>query len=199
MKKIYCFSGLGADEKIFSNLEIHGCKLIYIDWLRPGTREHIGQYAIRMSAMIEDEEPILLGVSFGGIIAIEIAKHKPVKKVIIVSSIKTSDELPTWMRVAGILQLNKILPVRSNKITERFDDNQLGVTTENEKMLVEHYRKKSDPQYMDWAINQVLNWRNSWQPETLVHIHGDKDKMFPIRKLRPTHVIEGGTHIMIMN
>jgi hypothetical protein len=32
-----------------------------------------------------------------------------------------------------------------------------------------------------------------------VHIHGDNDKIFPVKKIKPTHIIEGGTHMMIYN
>ena len=51
------------------------------------------------------------------------------------------------------------------------------MSNEEEKLLVQGYRKIADPIYVDWAINEVVNWKNSWQPENLVHIHGDKDKI----------------------
>ena len=199
MNKIYCISGLGTDEKVFCNLNIEGYSLEFIPWLKPQIRETITQYSKRMAGPIREARPILLGVSFGGMVAIEIAKQMNVDKLILVSSIKSTNELPTWMRIVGKLQLNKILTVRSNKLTEKFDNDQLGVTTAEEKILVNYYRKNADPIYLNWAINQVLNWKNSWHPQSVFHIHGNKDKMFPIRNIRPTHVIEGGTHIMILN
>jgi hypothetical protein len=44
-----------------------------------------------------------------------------------------------------------------------------------------------------------LNWKNDWYPENIVHIHGEHDKIFPVKKLKPTHVIKEGTYIMIIN
>ena len=196
---IYCLSGLGADERIFSGLHINNCQLKYIPWIEPLPKENLQAYSLRMSNSINDEYPILLGVSFGGMIAIEMAKQLNVQMVILVSSVKRAQELPQWMKLAGRLQLNKFLPVKSNRLTERFDDLQLGISNEDEKILVDSYRKSSDPSYMNWAINEVLNWKNEWQPRKLYHIHGSMDRMFPIRRIQATHIIEGGTHIMMLN
>ena len=154
---------------------------------------------MRMSEGIHHTSPALLGVSFGGMIAIEIAKQIPLEKLIIVSSIKTGSELPRWMKLMGKFQLHKILPTRSYKITEKFDNSRLGIRNETERKLVNAYRQKMDPVYYDWAIHQVLSWKNSWYPGNIVHIHGDQDKIFPIKNLDPTHVIRGGSHIMMLN
>jgi hypothetical protein len=43
-----------------------------------------------------------------------------------------------------------------------------------------------------------VNWRNTWVPECY-HIHGDCDRMFPIKYTQPTHIIKEGSHIMILN
>src|SRR5436190_20439215 len=116
-KVIYCISGLGADEKIFNNLELNGHDLRHISWLKPNRKETIVEYAYRMREKIHDSPTILLGVSFGGMIGIEIAKQIQIEKLIIVSSIKNGKELPAWMRLAGQLRLNKFLPTRSYEFT----------------------------------------------------------------------------------
>lgn len=198
-ERIYCISGLGADEKIFANLSIPGFELVHVPWLRPEKREQTPVYAQRMAAQIGTVNPILLGVSFGGMMGIEIAKLMPLKQLFIVSSVKGRQELPAWMKCAGTLQLNKILPVKSNRFTEGLDNRTLGVSNAAELAMVRHYRKTADPVYINWAINEVLNWKNDWQPEGIVHIHGTKDRMFPVKKIRNAQLIEGGTHLMIYN
>lgn len=198
-KTIYCISGLGADEKIFSNLAINGYELQHIPWLRPQKRETLHHYASRMAEPIKDPNSLLIGVSFGGMLSIEIAKQIPLKKIFIISSIKSVAELPQWMKLVGKMQLNKFLPIRSFKFTEKLDNDRLGVSNEEERQMVLAYRRSSDQVYVNWAVNQVLNWKNDWQPEGLVHIHGDKDKMFPIKKINAHHVIKDGTHLMIYN
>jgi hypothetical protein len=103
------------------------------------------------------------------------------------------------MRIVGKMQLNKLLPTKSYKYTEKVDNNRLGVTTDEEREMVRAYRRNADPQYLEWAINEVVNWKNNWQPENIVHIHGDRDKIFPAKKLNGTHIIKEGTHMMIYN
>ena len=198
-KTIYCISGLGADEKAFSNLQLKDYELKYIPWLRPHKNEKIEEYAKRMSGQIRHESPVLLGLSFGGMIGIEIAKQIPVQKLIIISAVKSTSELPRWMKVAGALYLNKLLPTGSYKLTEKIDNARLGVTTQEEMEMVKNYRRIADPVYMQWAISKVFNWKNQWHPQNIIHIHGDKDRVFPVRKVKPHHIIKDGTHIMIYN
>jgi len=197
-KVIYCISGLGADEKVFNNLELNGHDLRHIPWLRPNKKETIEEYASRMRQQINGPG-ILLGVSFGGMIGIEIAKQIQLEKLIIVSSIKNVKELPAWMRYVGQFQLNKFLPTRSYKFTEKIDNDRIGVSNEEELKMVQAYRRSADPFYLEWAINEVLNWKNEWLPENLIHIHGERDKIFPIKKLKADYVIKDGTHLMIYN
>ena len=171
----------------------------FIPWLRPLKTETIEKYSLRMGEKIQHPSPVLLGVSFGGMIAIEIAKQVPLAKLIIVSSIKTASELPRWMKLTGKFQLHKIFPTRSYKITEGYDNRRLGISNEEERALVNTYREKVDPVYYNWAVHQVLSWKNNWYPGNIVHIHGDHDKIFPVKHLNPTHIIPGGSHIMMLN
>ena len=198
-KPIYCISGLGADEKIFTNLHIHGYELRYIPWIRPHKKEKIDGYARRMGEYIKEDNAVLLGVSFGGMMGIEIAKQKHLKKLIIVSSIKSKEEMPRWMKAAGKLKLDKNFTGRLHRYTEKIDNNRLGVSTKEEKEMVRNYRKNADLVFVEWAISQIVNWKNAWHPENIIHINGDKDKIFPIKKLSPTYIIKDGTHMMIHN
>lgn len=199
MKTIYCISGLGADEKAFSRLKVQGYTIKCLPWLTPLPGEEISAYAARMSKAITTEKPILMGLSFGGMMCIEISRLMPVEKLILISSVKSDKEMPGWMKLAGTFRLNRIFPMRSSRITEPIQNRFLGVTKADEIEMVRHYRKTAPPQYLDWAINQVLNWKNNWQPPVLFHIHGDADRIFPINNLSPDFVIKNGGHFMIMN
>ncbi len=199
MKTIYCISGLGADEKAFSRLDITGHKLVSLPWLVPLKSETIQGYARRMVEKVEDKNPVLMGLSFGGMMCIEMARHMKTDKVILISSIKSATELPLWMRYSGKLKLNRILPMKSYSLFEPIQNIVLGVKDKAEKAMVRKYRREAPQAYVDWAINEVLNWRNTWQPPSLFHIHGDHDRTFPIRYIKPTHLVKGGGHFMIMN
>ncbi len=199
MKTIYCISGLGADERTFSKLKIDGFHLRVIQWLLPDADETIQHYAERMRAGIKEENPILMGLSFGGMVCTEIAKQIPVKKIILISSIKSSKELPFWMRTVASLRLNKIVPLKSSRLTQPIQNKMLGVTSDEEKALVAGFRRDVDLPYTNWAVNQAINWKNDWQHPDICHIHGDKDFMFPIKNIKATFTIKKGGHLMIMN
>lgn len=200
MKTLYCISGLGADERAFSRLKIDaGYRLQVIPWILPIKHETIQDYAKRMSISITEKKPVLLGLSFGGIMCSEIARLIPVEKIIIVSSIKTSAEIPSWMKAAAWLKLHKIVPLRSTKLTAPIQNRMLGVTDEEDKRIAEHYRKHADIKYVKWAVDQVMNWKNNWVHPAIYHIHGDNDKLFPIGKTKPDFTVKDAGHFMIMN
>lgn len=198
-KNIYCISGLGADERAFERLNINGCSLKYLKWVSPEEKETVSSYASKMLDHVTEPNPVIIGLSFGGMIAIEMAKKIEMEKLILISTAKTRKELPTWMRITGILCLHKMIPIKSNRFTEKADDRRIGIETIEEKKVVEAYRKSADQKHVNWGVDQILNWENNWLPENFYHIHGEDDRMFPIRNIQPTHIIKKGTHIMILN
>ncbi len=110
MKNLYCFSGLGADEKVFGRLELQGYTLNFIQWEIPKAGEAIAEYAARLSSKIPESNPVLLRLSFGGMVAIEVSKLIPTEKVILISTAKTKNEIPWLYRVAGKIRLHRIIP-----------------------------------------------------------------------------------------
>ncbi len=199
MKHLYCVSGFGADERVFANLDFGNYKVHFIPWLLPEKKESLSEYARRMRESIMEENPVLFGLSFGGMICIEIAKIIKTEKVILISSIASLHEIPRWIRLTGKSQLNKIFPLRSFRVFEPVQNYNLGITNKIELALVREYRKSINPIYTNWAVNQIVNWKNDWQPANLFRIHGTKDNMFPIKKIKADYIIQGGGHFMIMN
>lgn len=205
MRHVYCISGLGADERIFCRLQVPDTTFHYVQWVQPLTNESISDYASRLCGQIRHDQPVLVGVSFGGMMAIEMAKMLSVDKVVLISSIKSFKELPLWMQVCGKYKFDKMLPskplhsIRPLKMLRPFQNYFLGTESEEEKTIANHFRDTVDPLYLRWSINQVLNWRNDWQPQNFYHLHGEKDHIFPLKKVRPTHVVHNAGHFMIMN
>lgn len=199
MQNIYCISGLGADEKIFAALQLPGYNLIFLPWLIPNKVDTIAGYAKKMANNIHEPNPILMGVSFGGMMCIEIAKLIPAKHIVIISSVKSKSELPFWMRLFGKLQLNKILPIKQYKILQPLQNKRLGATTLQEKQLANNYRNTINQTYLTWAVHQILNWQSQTVVANITHIHGNADKMFPIKNIVANTVVKNGTHFMVLN
>jgi pimeloyl-ACP methyl ester carboxylesterase len=199
MKKIYCISGLGCDEKVFARVKLEGYQLVHLPWLMPKVNEPIHVYARRMSENVTEQNPILLGLSFGGMMSIEIAKLLPAQKVIIISSVKSYKEMPFWMRAAGKIKLNKIIPMRSYRVMEPLQNYTMGISSKEDKEIVNRYRQHVSQPLLTWSVNTILNWQNDWQPPNIVHIHGDSDKIFPIKNICQMLSIKDGGHFMIFN
>jgi len=199
MPTVYCISGLGADEHIFDRLELPGFPFHYLSWLMPEGDEPLGTYAKRMQAGIATDQPILLGVSFGGMMAIEIARHLPSATVILVSSIQNRHQLPLLIRSSVWFGLGRWSPRVNLPILSPFEDYFLGVETPDDARLVRNYRGNVDPKYLQWSIRHIAGWRNEWKPERFYHLHGGRDRIFPLKMVQPTHIVKSGGHLMIYN
>ena len=119
---VYFISGLGADERVFQFLDLSKIEHQFIKWNEPLNSESLPSYCKKLTEQInQNQEIILIGVSFGGIIAQEISKIISVKKVIIISSVKSFNEYSWQLKLASKIQIHKIAPLwfltLSNKLT----------------------------------------------------------------------------------
>ena len=113
LKPIYFVSGLGADERIFQWLRHDGFRPVHIRWITPEKKETIESYARRLSEQIEDEKPIVVGLSFGGMIAVELAKQLETERVVLFSSVKNKSEVPFYFKAFRGFPIHRILPFKS--------------------------------------------------------------------------------------
>ena len=198
-KEIYIFSGLGADERIFQGLDFSGCSPTFIKWVVPRGEETIEQYASQLLGQIRTTKPILVGVSFGGIIAVEIAKQIEIEKLILISSVKTKNEIPFYFRLIGRLRFHKLLPARLLKRSNYIINWMFGASSKFDKQLLSQVLVDTDPIFLKWAIDKIVRWKNQIQPPVFFHIHGMSDRIFPARFIRSNATIKHGGHLMLLN
>jgi len=117
LKKVYFISGLGADKRIFSNLDLSFCEPVFINWIKPFQKESLENYAYRLSEQIPEINPTIVGMSFGGMLLTEMAKNNPGIKGILISSNKTSIEFPFYWRIAKYFPIYKWVPASLSKNT----------------------------------------------------------------------------------
>jgi pimeloyl-ACP methyl ester carboxylesterase len=198
-KALYLFSGLGADERVFQRLDFSGFTVVFIQWLVPRDQETMEQYAARLLDQIPTTKPTLIGLSFGGMIAVEVARLIDTERVILISSAKTKSEIPIYYRLAGKLNLHKLLPTallkRSNFITDWF----FGVNSAFEKQLLKQILADTDPAFLKWAIDKVVKWKNQAPTPNLFHIHGTSDRILPAGFVASDAIVKDGGHFMIGN
>lgn len=194
MKELFLISGLGADRRVFEFLDLSGYKINYIDWTPPQPHESIEHYAQRLLSQIPVEKPILIGVSFGGMMAVEIGKLIETEKIILISSAKNRSELPWYFRLSGKLKLRRLFPSSPPSFMLFYA---FGVKEKYEKELLMNIVQETDPLFMNWAVDKILSWRNDHKLPNVITIHGTNDKLFP--KQKADHLLPDGGHFMIVN
>ncbi|MCE2964119.1 MAG: alpha/beta fold hydrolase [Chitinophagales bacterium] len=182
--KIYAISGLGANELVFKHLEFpDGYEFEFIPWILPYQDETIQDYAKRMAEVIDDkEEFILLGLSFGGMIAQEIARIKNPKKLLLFNTVRSHKEKPLWIRINTCIKLYKYFPyslLNDGQIVgyiSRFTQ----FLNSNGPDLSKLYSMRENS-YTRWAFEQVAHWERTYELSTeLYRFHGMLDIVFPI-------------------
>ena len=199
MQKVYFIPGLGADKRVFNFLDLSFCEPIFIDWIKPSVAETLTSYAQRLFETIQDEKACIVGVSFGGMLATEIAKVHPDTKVILISSAKTYLEIPGYLRFWRRLPLYKLHSDKNKNTLGKFILKILGSRGEDQKKLQLKILENSDPTFTRWATHAILSWRNLTIPKNIVHIHGKADKLLPYKYVKADYTIEDGEHVMIMD
>lgn len=202
MENIYLFSGLGADRRVFANLDLSGFQVIYVDWLKPRPAEALESYVFRLAEhyQIPKQGANVLGVSFGGMCIAELAKYYDFKKTILISSAKTKDELPKLLGISKLLSLHKLLPDAATSSTSLKVLSWLfGAKSDEDKNLLQAILKDTDPDFQRWAVDKVVHWENTQTPANCLHIHGDKDHLLPIQYVDYSIRIKGGGHFMVWN
>ncbi len=197
--KVYFIPGIGADYRLFLHLRLpEGYEPAYLHWIPPIKREALSDYAYRLAQQIDTSEPfVVAGLSLGGIMAVEIAKRIPPACTILISSVPISDDLPKLYRIAGALQLGRLIPASLLKFGAIIKHS-IWMRTAAGRRLMRQVIRAGDNRFIRWALSAVLKWRNHTIPQPFYHIHGSRDEVFPIRLTTPTHIVPKGGHMFLI-
>jgi pimeloyl-ACP methyl ester carboxylesterase len=198
---VYFMPGLAASSAIFERIQLDEVvfEVHLLEWEIPRQRETLHSYAKRMSSKIEEENVVLVGVSFGGVLVQEMAPFLKVRKLIIISSVKTNLEVPLRMKIAKSTKVYKLVPTTLLQNIEVLSNFNFGSAIQQRLKLYEKYLSVRDKNYLEWAIEQMLLWNRIKADKKVIHIHGDADEVFPIKNIKDCIVVKGGTHIMILS
>lgn len=198
---VYFMPGLAASTTIFERIKLPETdfEMHYLEWEIPFDNETLVAYAKRIADKIAHKNPVLVGVSFGGILVQEMAKHIAASKVIIISSVKSNTEFPVRLKLAKSTKAYKLIPMNLILNIESLAKFSFGEKVNQRLKLYEKFLSVRDIRYLTWAVEQVVLWDRVTIDESVIHIHGDLDDVFPIKNIKKCIVVKGGTHIMILN
>ncbi|MDT0621887.1 alpha/beta fold hydrolase [Croceitalea vernalis] len=198
---VYLMPGMAANPSIFNGIKLDDTlfEVHRLQWFQPEQGISFEDYAKKMCQQIKASKPVLLGVSFGGMLVQEMARHIATKKVIVVSSVKSAKELPKRMIFAKYTKVHKLLPTGLINNVELLAKYAFGETVTKRLALYEMYLSIRDKYYIDWSIDNIVNWKEKEKLPNLIHIHGEKDAVFPIKKIENCIRVRNGTHTMIIH
>lgn len=193
--------GLAASPDIFEYIDLPpgDFEMHFLDWFLPEAGMDLKGYARRMAETVTHPNPVLVGVSFGGILVQEMKRFLQPRKVIIISSIKSQREMPRRLLLARYTKIHKLLPtgfVNNMDLLAKFA---FGEPIRKRIELYERYLGMRDKRYLDWSIDQIVNWDREEPEPGLIHIHGDRDVVFPPEKIDTCLTVPGGSHTMIIH
>lgn len=199
--KAYFISGLGCDRRIFGRVSLpSGYDIVYIDWITPLENESLENYVYRLSEPIDITEPfVLAGLSFGGMAAVEISKFKKPVKLFLISSVAQRKELPLSYKIAGTLNLDKIIPVSWLKRPWWLLHYLFGPLDQDTGPMFDEIVRQTDPTYLKWAVGVITRWKNNYIPSGLVRIHGRHDRIFAFPRGEDARIIGAGGHLCVFS
>jgi pimeloyl-ACP methyl ester carboxylesterase len=198
---VYFVPGMAASTDIFENIRLpeDEFEMHLLKWEMPLKNESLKDYAKRMSQEIKHENPVLIGVSLGGMVVQEMARFLNPRKLIIISSVKIWKEFPLRMKFARKTGIYRLFPTSLIKHFGPMSKLPLGRAIKKRLKLYQRYLGVDDKKYLDWAFRELLNWKRTVPELGLIHIHGERDFILPIKNIKGCIPVPKGTHIMIIN
>jgi len=197
---VYFMPGLAANASIFERILLPEDQFdtYFMEWEIPFDEETLSEYAQRISGKVTHKNPVLVGVSFGGILVQEMAQFLKPKKIIIISSVKSNVEFPTTFKLAKQTKAYKLIPTSLIDNVYNLAQFTFGEKVIKRLKLYQMFLTVRDKKYLDWSIEKIILWDRKKVDPNVIHIHGDADEVFPIKYIKNCIEIKGGTHLMIL-
>lgn len=195
---VYGIGGLGVDEQVFSKLKLN-FDLRIVKWIDTKPKEDLKGYAKRIANHIDTSKPfIIIGVSFGGMMAIELAQILKPERIILISSAIAKRNVPLAFRLVGQLGLLKFTPDFLMKPPGFLAYYFFGVKDKAHKVMLKQIISETDLKFLRWAINKIVRWDNHYMPNDITWIHGERDRLLKYKNDDDLVLIPNAGHFMVV-
>lgn len=198
---IYCLPGQGADRRQFERIDFPSdYRIVYLEYGMPEKGQSMNSFAHTLVSQIDTTECFaLLGVSLGGMLCVELNDYVRPEYTILISSAKTSLELPKTYRFQQKIPLYKIVPKRLIRGSAILLQPLVEKDTRKEKETFKAMIQSKDALYMKRTVAMIIEWDRIETNANIIHIHGNEDHTLPLANIdKPQIIIDGGSHMMIL-
>lgn len=203
MSRIVLIPGLGADQRLFEPQRSAFPDLISPSWLDPQSNESLASYASRLAARVReslpsDQRPLILGgVSFGGMLAAEMAPLLNPQAVVMIGSELHPGEIAVSLKLMAMA--GRWMPTPSGpaaRVMARTFIRRLGPMTRDQRRFLETMIDAVPYSFLQWATGAIFGWGGVRKVASkLVRLHGEHDRIIPFPKADLVHKIAGAGHL----
>lgn len=199
-KTLYLIPGQGSDYRIYKYFKFQDYDTVNIHYTVPEKNETMQSYAHKLAKQIDTSLIYsIIGVSLGGMLAVEMFEFLHPEKVIIISSAENRFELPFRYRFMKTVPLNKIFGGNFLRKTAPFAQQIVEPDSKNERAICKAMLKSKNKRFMKYSVNMIINWVRTSNNTEIIHIHGDNDHTIPLRNIKhPDYIVKGGSHMMTL-
>jgi pimeloyl-ACP methyl ester carboxylesterase len=197
--KLILLPGLGTDGRLFDAQRQAFRDLWSPPWIVPRSYERLADYAERLAEVTAAREPFVIGgVSLGGMIAYEVARHVKAQAVILIASCRTRQGIRGFFHAAG--HIWPAVPTGAFKVAKFLSLPALrmfGKMTPAQQQLCSKMFSETDAGFMHWAVSAILHWNPTPLRQVPVYqIHGARDQIIPAKFVSADQLIPGGGHMI---
>lgn len=199
MARLLLLPGLGADERLFAGLGELCLPVIVPRLPEPLRHENMTAYALRVVSLLQPRpEDWIGGASFGGMVAAAIARHRPVRGVVLIGSALSSAALPGPVR--GLARIACRLPfglVRSLLARPTILSHAFGTLTPEQSRLVADMIASAPERLLREGARLVAGYFPETPLLCPVHaLHGDQDRLMHAPPIPGCRTVSGAGHAL---
>ncbi len=199
LPRLILLPGLAADARMFAPQLAAFDNLEVPPWPAFREDESLSDFARRMAGTLDTSEPFIIGgVSMGGMIAQEIARHTKPQCVILIASSRDGDAVPRYYRWYEFL--TRPIPDRllgAGRIIAPLISRQFNNATPEQEKLMAEMIKSTPIEFIRWGARAIFEWPGAGELDCPVyHIHGDADRLIPRANVNPDRIVKGGGHLI---